>query len=58
MLRLSNIGKYTNQLYGNGCTSGQPRVYLFVVQYEQLVRGAPYADDKGRYDEHMEEHVK
>lgn len=49
---------HTNQLYDNGCTGGQPRVDGRVVVYEQLVRSAPYSDDEGGCDEHMEEHVE
>lgn len=48
----------TYQLYGNGRAGGQPGVDFLVVEHEQLVRRAPYTDDEGGRDEHVQEHVE
>lgn len=49
---------YTNQLHDDGPADGQPRVHPQVVENKQLVRSAPYADDKGGRDEHVQKHVE
>lgn len=48
----------TNQLHDDAPADGQPRVHLLVVVDEKLVRTAPYADDDGGRDEHVQEHIE
>lgn len=50
--------RHTNQLQSDGCADGQPRVDHVMVEDEKLVRSAPYADDEGGGDEHVQEHVE
>jgi len=56
--RAASVSIRTYQLYDDGRAHGQPRVDSPVVEDEQLVRGAPYADDEGGRDEHVQEHVE
>lgn len=48
----------TNQLDENARAGGQQRVEVILEEHKELVRGAPYADDEGGHDEHVQEHVE